>query len=437
MRTPHLGSRHRGRSGATLVVSHGGLVRKEEAVMTVPATPLADPAVLADPHPTLAALRERGPVQQVELRMGVPAWVVTRYEDVLTAFSDPRLSNDPHHSSAMTEVMRGDFLSRSMIGTDPPEHTRLRRLVSKAFTARRMEGLRPRIQEITDALLDRITPRGSADLVGEFALPLPVTVIGELLGVPETDRNRFRTWTDEMLDRPFDVHSDMTRMTVAREQMHGYLAELVAAKRAHPADDLLSDLVEATDEGERLDSHELLAMTFLLLIAGYVTTVSLIGNGTLALLRHPDELDRLRADPALVPKAVEELLRFDGPVNPGITRYALEDLEIGGVRIPRGDMVLLAIAAADRDPDRFPAPDDLDVGSTDPGHLAFGHGVHYCLGAPLARLEGQVAFAALLSRLPDLALATREDELRWTGGGVLRGLRELPVTFTPTPARAG
>jgi cytochrome P450 len=405
--------------------------------MTVPAAPLVDPAVLADPHPVLAALRESGPVQRIDGATGLPIWMVTRYDDVLAALSDPRLSNDPHHARALTEVLRGDFLSRSMIGTDPPEHTRLRRLVSKAFTARRVEGLRPRVQEITDTLLDRITPRGSADLVAEFGLPLPITVIGELLGVPEADRDRFREWTDEMLDRPFDPGSDLALVTAARQRMHGYLGDLVAAKRARPADDLLTDLVEATDEGERLDAQELLAMTFLLLIAGYVTTVSLIGNGTLALLRAPEQLDRLRADPSLVPQAVEELLRFDGPVNPGLTRFALEDLEIGGVRIPRGDMVLLAIAAADRDPRRFPAPDRLDVGGVDPGHLAFGHGMHYCLGAPLARLEGQVAFTALLTRLPGLALAAREDELRWTGGGVLRGLRELPVSFIPTPAKSG
>jgi cytochrome P450 len=404
--------------------------------MTVPATPFADPAVLADPHPALAAMRESAPVHRIDMRMGLPVWMVTRYDDVLAALSDPRLSNDPHHAGALSEVLRGDLLSRSMLGTDPPEHTRLRRLVSKAFTARRVEGLRPRIQEITDALLDRITARGSAELVGEFALPLPITVIGELLGVPAADRERFRIWTDEMLDRPFDVGTDLARVTAAREQMHGYLAELVAAKRAHPADDLITDLVAATDEGERLDAQELLAMIFLLLIAGYVTTVSLIGNGTLALLRQPDQLDRLRTDPSLVPQAVEELLRFDGPVNPGLTRYALEDLEIGGVPIPRGDMVLLAIAAADRDPHRFPDPDRLDVGA-DPGHLAFGHGLHYCLGAPLARLEGQVAFTALLSRLPDITLAAREDQLRWSSGGVLRGLRELPITFTPTPSRAG
>ncbi|TFV79117.1 cytochrome P450 [Blastococcus sp. CT_GayMR19] len=403
--------------------------------MTVPATPLVDPAVLADPHPVLAELRESGPVHRIDGSGGLPVWMVTRYDDVLAALSDPRLSNDPHHARALTQVLRGDFLSRSMIGTDPPEHTRLRRLVSKAFTARRVEGLRPRVQEITDALLDRITPRGSADLVAEFGLPLPITVIGELLGVPEADRDRFREWTDEMLDRPFDPGSDLALVEAARERMRGYLADLVAAKRARPADDLLTDLVEATDEGERLDAQELLAMTFLLLIAGYVTTVSLIGNGTLALLRHPDQLDRLRADPSLVPAAVEELLRFDGPVNPGLTRFALEDLEIGGVRIPRGDMVLLSIAAADRDPRRFSDPDRLDVGAQAPGHLAFGHGMHYCLGAPLARLEGQIAFPALLTRLPGLALAAQEVELRWTGGGVFRSLRALPVTFIPTPAR--
>ncbi|MGY1632153.1 cytochrome P450 [Geodermatophilus sp. SYSU D01186] len=402
--------------------------------MTVPTTPLADPVELADPWPVLAALRESGPVRRVDPRLGLPVWVVARYDDVLAALSDPRLSNDPHHAVALRALLRGDFLSRSMIGTDPPEHTRLRRLVSQAFTARRVEGLRPRIQEITDTLLDRITPRGRAELIGEFALPLPITVIGELLGVPETDRERFRAWTDEVLDRPFDPGEDLARVTAARERMHGYLADLVEAKRARPADDLLTDLVEATDEGERLDRQELLAMTFLLLIAGYVTTVNLIGNGTLALLRAPDQLARLGADPSLVPQAVEELLRFDGPVNPGLTRYALEDLEIGGVAIPRGDVVLLATAAADRDPDRFPDPDRLDVAAAGPGHLAFGHGIHYCLGAPLARLEGQVAFTALLARLPGLALAVDESELEWSAGGVLRGLRQLPVTFTPTPS---
>jgi cytochrome P450 len=389
----------------------------------------------ADPFPILAAVRESGPVRRMTMRPGIPVWVVSRYADVLAAFSDPRLSSDPHHTHEFDEYLRDDVFSRSMIGTDPPEHTRLRRLVSKAFTVRRVEALRPRVQAITDALLDRITPRGRADLVAEFALPLPITVIGELLGVLEADRDRFRAWSDEVLAEPLDLRRDQQRMIAARERMHGYLADLIAAKRAQPGDDLLSGLLETGDGGERLDERELMAMTFLLLLAGYVTTVNLIGNGTLALLRSPEQLERLRADPSLVPSAVEEFLRFDGPVNPGVARYALEDLEIAGVRIARGDVVLLATAAADRDPDRFPDPDRLDVAAPDRGHVAFGHGAHYCLGAPLARLEAQVAFPTLLARLPDLALAVPVEDLRWQGGGTLRGPRELPVVFrAPSPS---
>jgi cytochrome P450 len=402
-------------------------------------TSTGNATAVADPHRLLADLREAGPVHRVELLAGMPVWLVTRYEDVRAALSDPRLSNDPGHAAELPPgAVRGDLISRSMLGADPPRHTRLRRLVSREFTARRVEALRPRVQEITDALLDRITPRGRADLVAEFALPLPVTVIGELLGVPEDERDRFRTWTDEMLDRPFDVRRDQARVQAARARMHGYLTELVAAKRAFPADDLLSALVTTPEDGEQLDEEELLAMTFLLLIAGYVTTVSLIGTGTLALLQEPGQLRRLTEDPTLVPAAVEEMLRFDGPVHPGVSRFAREDLEIAGTRIRRGDTVLLAVASADRDPRRFEAPDRLDVGAADGAHLAFGHGAHYCLGAPLARLEGQVAFTALLDRLPGLALAVPPGQLRWTGGGgVLRGVAELPVTFTPSPARAG
>jgi cytochrome P450 len=403
--------------------------------MSAPVENRAAPEWASDPHAALAALRDSGEIPRLELWMGLPAWVVTRYDDVLAGLSDPRLSNDPRHARGLPpEMLRQDFLSRSMLGADPPEHTRLRRLVSRAFTARRVEALRPRVQQIADALLDRFTPLGRAELIAEFALPLPITVIGELLGVPEADRETFRRWTDEMLERPFEERRAALEVDEARRRMHGYLTDLLDRKRAEPADDLLSALVEESGEEERLDDQELLAMTFLLLIAGYVTTVSLIGSGTLGLLRAPDQLDRLRADPSLVPGAVEEFLRFDGPVNPGVTRYATEDLELGGASIARGDIVLLSTAAAGRDPDRFPEPDRLDVAAASGGHLAFGHGVHYCLGAPLARLEAQVAFPALLTRLPGLALDIPPEKLRWTeGGGVLRGLRELPVTFTPTP----
>src|SRR4051812_32956563 len=234
-----------------------------------------------------------------------------------------------------------------------------------------------------------------------------------------------------MLETPVEQRLDPEHMAAAAAQLRGYVAELLAEKRQDPADDLLTGLIQASDEDGGLDEPELLSMTFLLLVAGYVTTVNLIGNGTLALLRAPEQLDRLRADPSLVPDAVDEFLRFDGPVNLGVTRYAAEDLEIAGVPIARGDVVMLATAAADRDPDRHADPDRLDVTAARRGHLGFGHGIHYCLGAPLARLEGQIAFTGILARLPDLALAVPAEELRWSAGG-LRGLRALPVVFRPT-----
>jgi cytochrome P450 len=388
---------------------------------------------MADPFPFLAGIREGGRVTRMTMHGAIPVWVVSRHDDVLAALSDPRMSNDPNTAPAMAAFVRDDVLGRSMLVSDPPEHTRLRRLVSKAFTARRIEALRPRVEQITGRLLDRIAPRGSAELITEFALPLPITVIGELLGVPAEDRERFRSWTDEMLETPVEQRLDPEHMAAAAAQLHGYVADLLAEKRRDPADDLLTGLIQASDEDDGLDEQELLSMTFLLLVAGYVTTVNLIGNGTIALLRAPEQLARLRADPALVPDAVEEFLRFDGPVNLGITRYAAEDLEIAGVPIAKGDVVLLATAAADRDPDDYADPDRLDVTAGHRAHLGFGHGIHYCLGAPLARLESQIAFTALVTRLPELALAVPESELRWSASG-LRGLRALPVVFRPTPA---
>ncbi|MGW1541300.1 cytochrome P450 family protein [Streptomyces sp. NPDC002309] len=395
--------------------------------------PYADPAFVADPFPLYRQLREAGPVRRAVIAGGVDAWLVTRYEDGLAALSDPRLSSDIRDASdrrlmdQLPEFERESMMS-NMLRSDPPDHGRLRRLVSKAFTARRVAGLRPRIQEVTDRLLDEMLPAGRAELVAEFALPLPVTVISELLGVPVDDRYDFQRWTDDMLLRG-ERMPDPVVVNEAWRKMRAYLTQLLDAKRAGPEDDLLSALISARDEEGRLSEDELISMTFLLLVAGYITTVNLIGGGITALLTHPDQWELLRGDPGLLPGAIEEFLRYDGPVSPGIARFAREDVEIAGVSVPRGATVVIASAIADRDPGRFCDPDRLDVTRRDIGHLAFGHGIHYCLGAPLARLEGQIAIGTALRRLPELALAVPPTELAWRPGG-LRGPVRLPVTFT-------
>ncbi|MFJ9766306.1 cytochrome P450 [Streptomyces erythrochromogenes] len=394
--------------------------------------PYADPAFLADPFPLYRELREEGPVRRVVAAGGLDAWLVTRYEDGLAALSDPRLSSDvrdasdPRLLAQLPGTERESMLS-NMLRSDPPDHTRLRRLVSKAFTARRVAEMRPRIQAVTDRLLDAIAPAGRADLVADLALPLPVTVIGELLGVPADDRLDFQRWTDRMIMRGAEP-PDPAVVNEAWQHMRAYVTGLIRDKRAHPGDDLLSGLITARDEEQRLSEDELIAMVFLLLAAGYITTVNLIGGGIAMLLARPDQLDLLRSEPELLGSAVEEFLRYDGPVNPGIARFAREDVEIAGTAIPRGATVLIASAIADRDPARFPDPDRLDITRQDNAHLAFGHGVHYCLGAPLARLEGQIAIGTVLRRLPGLALAVAPDEIRWRPGG-LRGPLSLPVTF--------
>ncbi|MFK0223222.1 cytochrome P450 [Streptomyces vinaceus] len=396
--------------------------------------PYGDPAFLADPFPLYRQLREDGPVRRVVIAGALEAWLVTGYEDGLAALSDTRLSSDVRDAAdtRLLEQLPGterESMLGNMLRSDPPDHTRLRRLVSKAFTARRVAEMRPRVQEVTDRLLDAVVADGRADLVADFALPLPVTVISELLGVPVDERHEFQRWTDRMLMRGAQP-PDPAVVNEAWRHMRAYVTELIGAKRAEPGEDLLSALITARDEEQRLSEDELVAMVFLLLAAGYVTTVNLISGGIAMLLAHPDQLDLLRSDPALLPGAVEEFLRYDGPVSPGIARFAREDVEIAGVRIPRGGTVLIGSAVADRDPDRFPDPDRLDITRADNAHLAFGHGIHYCLGAPLARLEGQIAIGTALRRLPGLALAVEPAQIPWRPGG-LRGPLALPVTFTP------
>jgi pimeloyl-[acyl-carrier protein] synthase len=387
-----------------------------------------DPAFVADPYPTYHRLRTEDPVHHSPLGF----WVLTRYDDVVAALRDPRLVKEP--LAAFVAARFGapvPAMGLSMLDRDPPDHTRLRGLVSKAFTPRVVEGLRPRIQQIVDGLLDRAAERGSMDLIEEFAYPIPVAVICEMLGVPVEDHERFKGWSLDVA-RGLDLiwlgpDSEVGRRSVAaRKALGEYFRGLIAQRRAAPRSDMLSDLIAAEEAGDKLSEVELLATCILLLIAGHETTVNLIGNGTLALLRHRDQLERLRREPALIGSAVEELLRFDGPVQ-RTARIPSEDVVFGGRTIAKGEMVMPFIGAADRDPAQFPDPDRLDIGRADNRHIAFGWGIHFCLGAPLARIEGQIAINTLVRRLPKLELATSEPEYRQSL--TLRGLKALPVAF--------
>jgi cytochrome P450 len=407
---------------------------------------LTPPALFAwefagDPYPAYAWLREQSPVHRTTLPSGVEAWLVTRYADAREMLADPRLSKNPVHHSQSAHAKgrvgipgeRSADLMTHLLNIDPPDHTRLRRLVSKAFTPRRVAEFAPRVQALADRLIDTFAARGHADLIHEFAFPLPIYAICELLGVPAEDQDDFRDWAGMMIR-----HGGGPRGGVARavKRMRGYLLELIHRKRGDLGDDLISGLIRASDHGEHLTGNEAAAMAFILLFAGFETTVNLIGNGTYALLRHPGQRQRLQAalaldDTGLLATGVEELLRYDGPVELATWRFATQPLTVGGQRISAGDPVLIVLAAADRDPARFEAPDRLDLARRDNQHLGYGHGIHYCLGAPLARLEGRTALATLLTRLPDLRLDAEPDELRWRGGLIMRGLRTLPVGFTP------
>ncbi|MEU6402917.1 cytochrome P450 [Streptomyces sp. NPDC046985] len=405
-----------------------------------------------DPYPAYAWLRDHAPVHRTQLPSGVEAWLVTRYTDAKQALADQRLSKNPAHHDEPAHARgktgipgeRKAELTTHLLNIDPPDHTRLRRLVSKAFTPRRVAAFAPRVQELADGLIDRFAADGAADLIHEFAFPLPIYAVCDLLGVPREDQDDFRDWAGMMIR-----HGGGPRGGVARsvKKMRGYLAELIHRKRAAltsepaPDEDLISALIRASDHGEHLTENEAAAMAFILLFAGFETTVNLIGNGAYALLTHPEERRRLqeslaRGESDLLATGVEELLRYDGPVELATWRFATEPLSIGGQAIAPGDPVLVVLAAADRDPARFADPDRLDLARRDNQHLGYGHGIHYCLGAPLARLEGQTALATLLTRLPGLRLDADPADLRWRGGLIMRGLRTLPVRFTPPADRA-
>jgi cytochrome P450 len=406
-----------------------------------------DKEFFTDPHALYARLREQRPVARAVSPLGLRMWMITRYADARAALVDPRLAKsgadlavliERHLSTPEHRMQFADVLMGHMLNSDPPDHTRLRKLVNRAFTGRAIAALRPRIEaiaaELTDAMAARVEAgEDTLDLLDAFAFPLPMTVICEILGVPDGERDDFRRWSNMVLSSEGAAED----RTAAAAAMAGYLSRLVEEKRTHPAEDMLSEIVAASDDADRLSAIEAVSMAFLLLVAGHETTVNLIGNGMLALLRHPDRLAELRADPSLAPAAVEEFLRFDGPINLATFRHTSEPVTIGDVEIPAGEIVLVSLSSANRDPEHFERADELDLHRQDAGHsgnLAFGYGIHHCLGAALARLEGEIAFRTLLNRFPDMTLAAPPTELTWRVSTLIRGVVELPVRLTPAPA---
>jgi cytochrome P450 len=388
-----------------------------------------DPAdgLLDHPYDVYRRLRDTAPVHRIAGPDGTPAWIVTRYDDVRAALADPRLSLDKRYATAGTYkgFSLPPALDANLLNMDPPDHTRIRRLVGRAFTPRRIEQLRGPIRRTADRLLDALGSHGTTDLIASYAAPLPITVICDLLGIPDEHRLDFRVWTDTLVAP--DPAAGPAAAKEAVVAMLGFFTGLLADKRREPADDLLSDLIAVRDEGDRLSEDELMSLAFLILFAGYENTVQLIGNAVLALFQHPGQLAALRKDPARLPAATEEFLRYEGPALLAIRRFPVEDVTIGGVTVPAGETVWVSPSAANRDPDRFPDPDRLDLAREASGHLALGHGIHYCLGAPLARAETEIALAALLERFPDLALA--EPTPKWRNSLRARGLLALEVSY--------
>ncbi|HSI67567.1 MAG TPA: cytochrome P450 [Planococcus sp. (in: firmicutes)] len=379
-----------------------------------------------NPYPAYEKLREIDPVHQVLFPDGQRGWMVTRYEEAVKVLKDQRFIKDfsKLYGGKMDQM---SVFTQNMLFSDPPDHKRLRSLAQKAFTPRMISGMRERIHEIAEELLDEVSEQGEMKLIDDFAFPLPIIVICEILGVPSEDRDKFRLWSNSLIEGTsgeagVSVYQHMTDFIQ-------YLGQWFAQVKADPKDDLISKLMEAEEEGNRLTEKELYGLVSLLIIAGHETTVNLIGNSILALLAHPDQRELLLERPELIPQAIEESLRFDGPVEFSTSRWAGEDLVLSGKAINRGDLVIVALNSANHDPKQFQKPEMFDLTREKSPHLAFGHGIHFCLGAPLARLEGEIALSSLLKRMPNMKLRVDENELEWRSGMIVRGVKEIPLTF--------
>lgn len=391
---------------------------------------LAGPRFRSNPYDFYARLRRENPVLQVKVPDGNTAWLITRYDDALAALKDKRLSKDianlgekpPWVPSALQP------LARNMLDLDDPDHARLRTLVHKAFTPKLIETLRTSIETLTEDLISAAKPRGRMDLIADFALPLPVAVISRMLGVPKHEQHKFHRWSSAIVSSQSSKIGALKALPRVFSFLR-YIRRFVHLKSVQPENDLTSALIQADEAGDKMSVNELLAMIFLLLVAGHETTVNLLGNGMLALLTHPDQMSKLRDDPTLVSSAIEEMLRFDSPVEMATERYTLESVQYSGTTIPAGARIYVVLASANRDEQQFEKANEFDIARANNRHLSFGMGAHYCLGAPLARLEGQIAVTALLRRLPNLRLRVPADEIKWKPGLVLRGVKALPVEF--------
>ena len=396
---------------------------------------LKRPEVRANPYPFYAGLRSEDPVHWDE-ELGF--WVLTRYADIASVYQDARFSRAqglrsgyerlPESEQTIAEPVYRCF-SKTMFYSDPPYHTRLRGLVNSAFTPTAVEQMRPYVQRTVDTLLDAVQANGKMDAIRDFAYPLPIFVITQMLGLPTEERAQFKKWSDDLFAILGSVPHSPELMEGAARSLNAltdYITQLSEARRKHPQEDLLTALVEATENGEQLTQEELVANMIILLSAGHETTINLIGNGLLALLQNPDQLQKLRAQPNLVASAVEEMMRYDNPVQIAY-RSAAEDVEIGGKHIRKGQLVNSVLAAGNRDPERFSDPDRFDITRDEGRHLGFGLGIHFCLGAPLVRLEAQTAFTAILHRFPELSLAA--ENLEWQEHPIFRGVKSLPVEF--------
>jgi cytochrome P450 len=394
----------------------------------------------ANPYPTYAAMRQTQPICRRDTANGKSIWFITRYQDVATILRDPTrfvknvqttMTADERSALPPMPALIG-LLSNHMLNLDQPDHTRLRTLVNKAFTAGVVNQMAGRIQAIADKLLDKVQARGQMDLIDEYAYPLPIQVIAELLGVPAQDQHRFRQWSDAFVTPSVNIHRQTQKYLKTKRLMEDfthYFRQIFIERRQHPQGDLITLLLQAEEQGDTLSEEELFSMMILLIVAGHETVVDLIGNGVFALLQHPEQLAQLKNQPERLDAAIEEMSRYDGPVERATMRFAAQDVEIDGHLIRRGDAVSLVLAAADRDPEQFAAADAFDITRQNNRHLGFGLGVHYCLGASLGRLEGRIAISTLLRRLPNLRLAVPEQALKWRTVPILRGLTHMPVAW--------